>query len=58
MTTLTLEFGNWAVEFYVNNLTDELGRTSVSTFNTLFTGFVEMGIIQPRTIGFTVGTSF
>jgi outer membrane receptor protein involved in Fe transport len=53
-----LETGAWAFEVYIKNLTDELGRTDVSNANTSYTGFVEMGIIQPMTIGFTVGASF
>ena len=53
-----LEFGTWAFEVYVSNLTDERGETSVDTANTPYTGFVNLGIIQPRTIGFTIGASF
>jgi outer membrane receptor protein involved in Fe transport len=53
-----LEFNSWAFEVYVKNLTDTLGDASVSVDNTPFTGFVELGIIQPLTVGFTVGASF
>ncbi|HMB60929.1 MAG TPA: TonB-dependent receptor [Xanthomonadales bacterium] len=53
-----MEFGTWAFEVYVKNLTDERGDTAAGTGDTPYTGFVELGIIQPRTIGFTVGTSF
>lgn len=53
-----MEFGTWAFEIYVKNLTDERGDTAAGTGDTPYTGFVELGIIQPRTIGFTVGTSF
>lgn len=53
-----MDFGHWAFEVYVKNLTDELGRTSVDTANTIYTGFVGLGMIRPRTIGMSVSARF
>jgi outer membrane receptor protein involved in Fe transport len=61
-TTLDLragmEFDRWAFEVYIRNLTDELGGTSIGTGNTIYTGYVEMGILQPRTFGVSVAARF
>ena len=53
-----LETGNWAFELYVKNLTDTLGDSDVGGANTSYTGAVELGIIQPLTVGLTVGARF
>jgi len=53
-----LEAGKWAFELYVKNLTDTLGDSVVDVSNTPYTGVVALGIIQPLTVGFTVGASF
>ncbi|HNP34719.1 MAG TPA: TonB-dependent receptor [Woeseiaceae bacterium] len=50
--------GEWFFEVYAKNLTDELGIQSVSTTNIAFTGNVEVGFLQPRTIGATAGMRF
>jgi outer membrane receptor protein involved in Fe transport len=61
-TTLNLRAGletdRWFYEFYVRNLTDELGVTSVETQNIAYTGNVTIGMTTPRTIGVAVGARF
>ena len=53
-----LETGRWAFELYVKNLTDELGETSLDTANTIATGWAEMGIIRPMTIGVSASVRY
>lgn len=61
-TTVNLRAGydaeSWFFEVFAKNLTDELGIQSVSTANIAFTGNVEIGFLQPRTFGATVGVRF
>jgi len=53
-----IEFGRFAFEFYIKNLTNEFGATSVDSANTPATGMVELGIIRPRTIGVSAEARF
>ena len=53
-----LEMGRWAFEVYVKNLTDELGETSVGTADTMTSGWVNLGVLRPRTIGVSAGVRF
>jgi outer membrane receptor protein involved in Fe transport len=61
-TTINLragfETGRWAFEVYAKNVTDELGISSVGTDDTIATGWINMGVIRPRTIGVSVGARF
>ena len=60
-----VEFRRFAVEAFVRNLTNSHGLTTASLpVDALFgepalpNGALSAGIIQPRTIGLTVGTQF
>jgi iron complex outermembrane receptor protein len=54
-----LEHGKWSVDAYVKNLNNSDGKTSASAltsngFNVYPNGAIGLGVITPRTIGFTV----
>jgi len=53
-----IDFGRFTFEVYVKNLTDEFGATSADTANTIATGWVDLGIIRPRTIGVSAEARF
>jgi iron complex outermembrane receptor protein len=53
-----IDFGRFTFEVYVKNLTDEFGATSVDSTNTVATGWVDLGIIRPRTIGVSAEARF
>jgi outer membrane receptor protein involved in Fe transport len=53
-----LESGRWFGEFYIRNMSNELGITSVDTTNIAYTGNVTIGMINPRTLGVTAGVKF
>jgi outer membrane receptor protein involved in Fe transport len=50
--------GKWFAEIYAKNLTDELGVQSTDIGNIAWTGNVEIGFLQPRTIGAQAGVRF
>jgi len=58
-TTLNLntgiDFGQWSLELYAKNLSNEMGITSVDTGGFLPNGAVNLGLIRPRSIGLTAG---
>ncbi len=50
--------GKWFYEIYAKNITDENAVQAVGTGNIAWTGNVEIGFLQPRTIGATAGIRF
>jgi outer membrane receptor protein involved in Fe transport len=53
-----LDFGRFTLEGYVRNLTNARGITSLSDATGIPHGGILAAYIQPRTIGFTLGTNF
>jgi iron complex outermembrane recepter protein len=61
-TTLNLRaglyHGHWSVELYGKNLTNEMGVTTINAAGFLPNGALGLGLIRPRTIGVSIGTTF
>ncbi|SEM71597.1 Outer membrane receptor proteins, mostly Fe transport [Sphingomonas gellani] len=53
-----VDFGRFSVEAYAKNLTNSVGKTSVSGEGNYPFGAVGTGIIRPRVIGVTLGAGF
>ena len=53
-----VEVGRFTVEIYARNLTDDDGKTSVSSIGFIPNGAVATGMIRPRTVGLTLGAGF
>lgn len=50
--------GEWSIELYGKNLTDEEGVTALNAPGTLPDGAAGLALIRPRTIGLSLGSSF
>jgi outer membrane receptor protein involved in Fe transport len=50
--------GQWSLELYGKNLTNEEGVTALNAPGTLPDGAVGLALIRPRTIGLSLGSSF
>lgn len=61
-TTINLrtgvDFGQWSVELYGRNVTDEDGYTNLTSAGALPNGAVGLSLIRPMTIGLSVGVNF
>ena len=53
-----VELGRFSIEAYAKNLTNAVGKTSVSGEGNLPFGAVATGVIRPRVIGITLGAGF
>jgi outer membrane receptor protein involved in Fe transport len=53
-----LHRGQWSLELYGKNLGNEEGVTALNAAGFLPNGAVGLGLIRPRTIGLSVGTTF
>jgi iron complex outermembrane receptor protein len=53
-----LYHGHWSVELYGKNLTNEMGITTINPAGALPNGALGLGLIRPRTIGVSIGTTF
>jgi iron complex outermembrane receptor protein len=53
-----LLLGNWSVELYGKNLTDERGITDIQPEGPFPNGAVGLAVTRPRTIGLSIGARF
>ncbi len=53
-----IDFGQWSVELYVKNLTDDDGVNNIVSEGILPGGLVGLSLIRPRTYGLSVGVRF
>jgi iron complex outermembrane receptor protein len=53
-----VEFGKFSIEAYAKNLTNSVGKTSVTGEGNVPFGALQTGVIRPRVIGLTLGAGF
>ena len=53
-----LYFGKWTAQLYLHNAFNSHGQLAASTLTATAGGPAEVALLQPRTVGFNLGTSF